>query len=218
MPKVSSTEPSPPPDAGADLLIAVVRPTPDQEPDRPAPERVAAQRTASRAALAEAAVFAGCPGEEFKKSGERGRPIPSQGGWHWSISHDSTFVAAVVSKRGPLGIDLERIALRRRLLVERVADEQERAALGETPDAALEALGFARLWTSKEAVLKAEQIGLPGLKDCKLTVADGPWLTRLTYRGGGRHVVHTQVGSHLVSLASTAPFRRVLWLRPAFPE
>ncbi len=202
------------PEAGGDLLIAVIRPTPQQEPERPAPERVAAQRAASRAALAEAAAAAGCPDTAFEKSSERGRPVPTASGWHWSISHDATFVAAVVSKRGPLGIDLERIALRRRLLVERVADESEREALGETPGQPLEALGFARLWTSKEAVLKAEQIGLPGLKDCKLTVPDGPWLTWLTYDGEERSVVHTTIGAHLVSLSSTAPFCRVLWLRP----
>ena len=201
-------------DAGEDLLIAVVRRTPDQEPERPAPERVAAQRAASRAALAEAALAAGCGDSTFSKSGERGHPVPTASGWHWSISHDATFVAAALSKRGPLGIDLERIALRRRLLVERVADEAEREALGETPEEPLDALGFARLWTSKEAVLKAEQIGLPGLSDCKVSLAENPWLTRLTFRGEPRHVVHTVQDSHLVSLSSTAPFERVLWLRP----
>ena len=201
-------------DAGGDLIIAVVRATPDQEPERPAPERVAAQRASSRAALSEAAAAAGCPDVVFDKSSERGRPIPTATGWHWSISHDATFVAAALSKRGPLGIDLERVALRRRLLVERVADQSEREALGESASQSLEAPGFARLWTSKEAVLKAEQIGLPGLKDCKLTVPDGPWLTWLTYRGKPRSVVHTRIDSHLVSLSSSAPFRRVLWLRP----
>ncbi|WP_145199078.1 4'-phosphopantetheinyl transferase superfamily protein [Planctomycetes bacterium Poly30] len=201
--------------AGEELLIAVVRPTPHQESTRPAPERVAAQRAASRAALREAARLAACPDTQFQKSGERGRPIPTASGWHWSISHDATFVAAVLSRRGPLGIDLERIALRRRLLVERVADTNERAELGETADHALDAFGFARLWTSKEAVLKAEQIGLPGLTECKLTGLDGEWRTRLTYRGEPRSVVHTRIGSHLVSLSSTAPFRRVLWDRPA---
>ncbi|MGK0483998.1 MAG: phosphopantetheinyl transferase, partial [Planctomycetota bacterium] len=179
--------------------------------DRPAPERVAAQRAASRAALREAAARAGCPDGCFEKSGERGPPIPTANGWHWSISHDASFVAAVVSSRGPLGIDLERIALRRRLLVERVADDDERAELGETEDAPLDANGFARLWTSKEAVLKAEQIGLPGLAHCKLRQVDGPWRTRMTYRAEARDVVHTRVASHLVSLSSTAPFQRVLW-------
>lgn len=201
-------------EAGGDLLVAVVRPTLHQEPERPAPERVAAQRAASRKALAEAAAKAGCPDVSFEKSSERGRPVPTASGWHWSISHDATFVAAVVSRRGPLGIDLERIALRRRLLVERVADEAERQALGETEDTPLDALGFARLWTSKEAVLKAEQIGLPGLKDCRLVLADAAQMTELTFRGEPRYAVHTFLDSHLVSLSSTAPFKRVLWLRP----
>ncbi len=158
--------------------------------------------------------MAGCPDTSFEKSSERGRPVPTANGWHWTISHDATFVSAVVSRRGPLGIDLERIALRRRLLIERVANEAERTELGETPDRPLDALGFARLWTSKEAVLKAEQIGLPGLRHCQLMRLLGPWETRLSYEGDERRVVHTALDSHLVSLSSSAPFKRVVWDLP----
>ncbi|MEM8712162.1 MAG: 4'-phosphopantetheinyl transferase superfamily protein [Planctomycetota bacterium] len=197
-------------------LIVVVRPTPDQEATRRPAERVRAQRQASRAALREAAKLAGCPDRAFEKSGPRGKPIPTAAGWHWSISHDASLVAAVVSRDRPMGVDLERIELRRRLLVERVADAEERSILGETEERPLEAFGFARLWTSKEAVLKAEQIGLPGLKACRVTGIDGPHRTRLEYAGEPRAVVHTRIGTHLVSLClEEAEPSRVVWQLPA---
>ncbi len=150
---------------------------------------------------------------DFPQAGERGKPLPTASGWHWSISHDAVLVAAVVSRRAPLGVDVERVALRRRLLVERVANEAERQALGETAAAPLSGSSFARLWTSKEAVLKAEGIGIPGLSQCVLTSAPGGPLTELRYRGEPRRVVSTRVGDHYVSLCSLAAARPdVVWL------
>ncbi|MEM9801560.1 MAG: 4'-phosphopantetheinyl transferase superfamily protein [Planctomycetota bacterium] len=182
-------------------LYVVVRPTPDQERERPAPERVAAQRSAARAALAVAAELADCPDRAFEKSGPRGKPLPTAAGWRWSISHDAGLVAAVVAPGFRVGVDLERIALRRRLLVERVADPDERAILGEG-DEPLDAMGFARLWTAKEAVLKAETIGLPGLGRCRVVGAPSSLEVDVTYGGEPRTVLHTRVDDRLVSLCA----------------
>lgn len=194
----------------------VIARTPGQTLDRPARERVADQRRAARRALRVAAERAGCPDETFEKSSARGRPEPSSGGWHWTISHDATFVAAAVRRAGPVGVDLEKIELRRRMLVERVANPGERRVLGEGAEP-LDALGFARLWTSKEAVLKAERIGLPGLDRCRVTAVRSDVETELTYDGETRRVWHTRIEDHLVSLCLAgylAP-RRVLWIVPA---
>lgn len=195
-------------------IHVVVAPTPGQ--DRPAPERVRAQRAAAREALARAAALAGCPDVSFEKTSERGRPRPTASGWHWTISHDRWFVAGAVREGGPLGVDLERVALRRRELVERVADREERRLLGEGDDS-LDATGFTRLWTSKEAVLKAEGIGLPGLKRARLIGVDGPHLTWVEYDGARRAVLHTRLGEHMISLcvreASDPP--GVVWHLPA---
>lgn len=195
-------------------IHVVVAPTPGQ--DRSAPERVRAQRGAAREALARAAALAGCPDVSFEKTSERGRPRPTSSGWHWTISHDRWFVAGAVREGGPLGVDLERVALRRRELVERVADREERRLLGEGASA-LDAAGFARLWTSKEAVLKAEGIGLPGLSRTRLLDVDGPHLTWVDHDGARRAVLHTHLAEHMISLcvreAATPP--RVVWHLPA---
>ncbi|MEL6429376.1 MAG: 4'-phosphopantetheinyl transferase superfamily protein [Planctomycetota bacterium] len=196
----------------ADTLHVVVAATPDQEPDRPAPERVHAQRAGARTALSKAASIAGCPDAAFEKSSPRGRPVPTAGGWHWSISHDRTLVAAAVWRHGPVGVDLERIELRRRLLVERVSTAEERELLGETEEVPLDALGFARLWTTKEAVVKAEGIGLPGMQNCRIVAVPGRAFVRATYAGAPRDVWQTTVGGELVSacILGVSP-ARVVW-------
>ncbi|MEE2940284.1 MAG: 4'-phosphopantetheinyl transferase superfamily protein [Planctomycetota bacterium] len=195
-------------------IHGVVAPTPGQ--DRSAPERVRAQREAAREALARAAALAGCPDVSFEKTSERGRPRPTPSGWHWTISHDRWFVAGAVREGGPLGVDLERVALRRRELVERVADREERRLLGEGASA-LDAAGFSRLWTSKEAVLKAEGIGLPGLTLTRLVGVDGRYLTWVEHDGARRAVLHTHLAEHVISLCvreAPAP-PRVVWHLPA---
>lgn len=197
-----------------ETLHVVVRRTPDQDPSVPTPQRVAAQRRGAREALAEAAVAAGCPDAIFEKASPRGAPLPTAGGWHWSITHDAALVAAAVWRHGPVGVDVEAIVLRRRLLVERVADAEERALLGESPpDRLLDAEGFARLWTAKEAVLKAERIGLPGLGDCRLEAVHGPGRTELSYKGAPRTAVHTRIAGQTVTACVIGePPARILWL------
>lgn len=202
---------------GRGAIHVVVAPTPDQ--DLPAPERVKAQRRAAREALARAAAIAGCPDSAFEKTSERGRPVPTASGWHWTLSHDRWFVAGAVHRDGPLGVDLERVALRRRELVERVADREERRLLGEG-DTSLDSAGFARLWTSKEAVLKAEGIGLPGLTRTHLVDVDGRHLSWVDYEGARRAVLHTHLEEHMVSLCvrdAAAP-PTVVWHLPPVGE
>lgn len=76
-----------------------------------------------------------------------------------SISHCRTAVAVAVSRRGPVGIDVES---RRRVadgLVRRVCTEAEQAAVREADDPTM---AFLRLWTAKEAVLKLRGTGIRG--------------------------------------------------------
>ncbi len=197
------------------VIVAIAR-TPDQ--DRPAPERVLAQRRSAREALALGAHRAGCPDTAFEKSSPRGKPVPTASGWRWSISHDATFVAGTVHPTDDIGVDLERIALRRRMLVERVANGTERKLLGESTSGQgeIDALGFARLWTSKEAVLKAEGVGIAGLSACRLTGLFGPAVTELTYRGERRLVQHTRIDEHLVSYCrkGATETERIVWMMP----
>ncbi len=96
---------------------------------------------------------------EFEKQDDVPQPW---NGWHWSVSHDDTWVMGALA-RAPIGVDLERIQMRRAALREAVLNAREQALLGR-----VDALGFTRLWTGKEAVLKAAGVGLTRLSHCRL--------------------------------------------------
>ncbi len=178
-------------------LHVFLRPTPDQGPEHPARERVAAQRRAARAALDEAARRIGLAVAAWPQEQEGGRPLPV-GGLHWSISHDADYVAAVLAPVA-VGIDLERIAQRRAALTERVADEQERALFPT-----FDAQAFTRLWTAKEARLKVAGVGLGELSRCRLEAVLGDEL-RLRHRGALHRVIETRFGDHILALAAALP-------------
>lgn len=172
------------------MTQVLVRRTPDQ--DAAPRERVAAQRAAARAALDELARRHGLPTGHWPQVEDGGRPLPVEG-WHWSISHDDTFVAAVLS-REPVGVDLERIAERRAALHDKVAREDERACF-ETWDA----LAFTRLWTAKEAVLKAAGVGMAELSGCRVIAEEGEVLL-LSHRNQECRVLQARLGDHVVAL------------------
>jgi 4'-phosphopantetheinyl transferase len=186
-------------------LLVVIRSTPDQERGRPARERVSAQRVAARAALDEAAARLGLAVEHWPQVEDGGRPLPVEG-WHWSISHDDTYVAAVLDT-APIGVDLERISDRRPELHDRIADPRERELL--TP---WDALAFTRLWTAKEAVLKAAGVGIAELSECRLGGREGEELL-LDHRGGARRVVQHRVDQHVFALHAR-DLGRVRWELP----
>ncbi len=98
----------------------------------------------------------------------RGVPRPA-GGLFWSLAHKPEWVAGVVAPH-PVGIDVEAVAERPAGLFRRVARPGEWELLSaEAPEVA-----FARLWTAKEAVLKASGQGLSGLADCRLVAREAP--------------------------------------------
>lgn len=187
-------------------LLVIVRRTPGQGSEHPARERVAAQRRAARLALDEAAAREGLTVESWPQEGDGGRPLPVEG-WHWSISHDSTLVAAVLH-REPVGVDLERVAERRAALQERVANPVEQGLL-----APWDALAFTRLWTAKEAVLKAAGVGIAELSSCRLQALDGEQLV-LEHRAGLRRVAQHQAGEHILAV-HTQELGHVRWDLPS---
>ncbi len=187
-------------------LLILVRPTPDQASSLPARERVAAQRAAARVALREAASRVGCAATEFPQEEDGGRPLPIDG-WHWSISHDATLVAAVLH-REPVGVDLERVAERRAALHDKVAWQSERELL-----APWDARAFTRLWTAKEAVLKAAGVGLTELSGCRLVGLAGEDLL-LEHRGGPRRVRQARCGEHVLAVHAPGEDWSVAWDLP----
>lgn len=91
---------------------------------------------------------------------------------HFSISHCDEAVICVIDDK-PVGVDIERIKPYDQELVQYTMNsaEQELIACSENP-----AVGFTRLWTMKEAVLKCSGEGISNnlhivLTDCKLDIS-----------------------------------------------
>jgi len=115
--------------SAAATLEVVVLTTPDQEPERPSIERVAAQSRGAREALSISAELSGAHDGPWQKDVEH-VPLP-QDGWHWSISHDAHWSAAIVG-RSRVGIDVERIERRRGEMVEALISPAERLHLTQS--------------------------------------------------------------------------------------
>lgn len=185
----------------APLLRPVLVPTPPCSGE--GRERVEVQRTAARGALADSA---GASGAELGnlETDERGAPLPSNG-WHWSLTHDASWSAAVVAP-GPVGIDLERISPRREQLVKRVLDDQELRLLDEETT-----LAFIRAWTAKEAVLKAAGVGLLELSSCRVVGRPDDRHLLLEHRSRQQLVRHWEHGQSLLALTVSTLDQEVSW-------
>lgn len=86
---------------------------------------------------------------------------PELAEWQFNLSHSDTGVAIALSRHMPVGIDLECINPERPFidLAQRFFSPQETAAIMKLP-LGEQALAFYRLWTCKEAVLKATGEGI----------------------------------------------------------
>jgi len=88
---------------------------------------------------------------------ETGKPSLT-GGPHFNLSHSGGLAVCAVSAQGPLGVDIEHI---------RANTDQERiAARYFAPDECAQAVGaghFFRVWTLREAILKATGLGVAGM-------------------------------------------------------
>jgi 4'-phosphopantetheinyl transferase len=115
---------------------------------------------------------------------ERGKPYaPSLAGIDFNLSHARDHVVIAIAHNQPLGVDLERVD--RRIEIEGLA----RRYFSNTEADALEALpaelrlpAFLRLWTCKEAVLKALGAGISfGLEKVSFDLDAGGVTTGLSY-------------------------------------
>ncbi len=97
--------------------------------------------------------------EELNARGQYGKPfLPEHAEIHFNISHGDGIAACVVGER-ECGIDCERVRPYRPNVVKRVFSEREQEFFGETPESQRNMLFF-RLWTLKEAYIKAIGMGL----------------------------------------------------------
>jgi len=101
------------------------------------------------------------PGTPSSWRFDHGQAIRTCGGLSFSLTHTRSLVACAVTRAGAIGIDIEPVAgvPPEPAVVARCCARSERVAL-ERLDARAAARAFARLWTMKEAVVKALGAGL----------------------------------------------------------
>ena len=99
---------------------------------------------------------------------EHGKPYLEHGPY-FSISHCKEGIAVVIDET-PVGIDIEHIRHADEDLIARVMNEEERLAIRE-----LGMRAFTRLWTQKEAIVKAEGTGIVSFEQLQKTLEIGDW-------------------------------------------
>ncbi|GIK16756.1 MAG: hypothetical protein BroJett003_17200 [Planctomycetota bacterium] len=161
------------------MLHAVLISIPDNDRSVPGRERMHRQREAAAQALDESARLSGLPRLTWDRDAA-GVPVFDRGVC-WSLSHKTSVAAGVVATT-PVGLDVEIIEPRNPGLWDYVSTPWEQTLLAERDWPT-----FFRLWTAKEAVLKANRVGLSKLDACRLvasptcsgatlTFEKSPWL------------------------------------------
>ncbi len=115
-------------------------------------------------------------------------------GNYWSISHKLKFVAGVIGKE-KIGIDIEEIKPRSKLLFKYIATEEEWKL---SKDKSWNT--FFRYWTAKEATLKAVGIGITKLKNCKIISVPDENTINVNYTDTLFKVEQLFYKNHIVSL------------------
>lgn len=181
-------------------LYPVIIPVPQASAPR-SPDQVEVQREYARIALRHAANLSGAPTDGWSKD-EHDVPLPNTG-FFWSVSHKRRFAAGVVAD-APVGIDIEHVVERPRRLHDALALKSEWDIM---PDESWES--FFKLWTAKEAVLKANGTGIADLLRCQLTSLDDSRRMTLFYKDRSWQTEHFFHHEHVAAV--TCGGREVCW-------
>lgn len=158
------------------------------------PEAVQRQRDAAREALRLCAATCEAPKNGWAQRPD-GAPLANDG-WRWSISHKRRWACAAISREA-VGIDIEEIAARRVPLYDEIGNDEEWALLGgrNWPT-------FFRLWTMKEATLKANGVGIGALANCRLKCVIEKTRSVVTYLADSWSIEHVAIDNHIVAVAT----------------
>lgn len=157
-------------------------------------ERVILLSQLARKALLISADRSGLTLKHLKK-GKKGEPLPEKG-VYWSLAHKETWVGAVVAMQ-PVGIDLERVKPVRNGLFAKVATQEDWAMVGGTNETT-----FYRLWTAKEAVVKAEGVGFAGFSRCRVAEPPATDQLKITYEQRVYPITFKQLNGHIIAITS----------------
>ncbi|MDJ0874084.1 MAG: 4'-phosphopantetheinyl transferase superfamily protein [Desulfobacterales bacterium] len=192
---MAGSYPGKPPEDGLRCLYPVVLSVPAHLQRLRGRPRVAILSRLARVAVRLSARLSGVAAPAAEKN-DRGVPQPSAG-IHWSLTHKPAFVAGVVAA-APVGIDIEFIRVPSEGLYRRIATAEEwRLGRGMARRDL-----FYRFWTAKEAVLKAEQIGLRGLADCRISALIDRQHMQLVYARRTWSVSHYDLPDHVAAVTS----------------
>ena len=182
------------------ILQPVLVPIPIVEGLSPS-QRVQQQRDYARRALRHCAGLCGAPTEGWLQSPD-GAPLPQQG-YHWSITHKRRWAAAVIADH-PVGIDIEYVAVRRHDLCDAVGGEDEWRLLGDRSWHS-----FFRLFTAKEATLKANGVGIGYLSACRVAKVVDARHVVTEFQGRTWRIEHFEHDHHIAAV--TCGEEEVAW-------
>ena len=106
------------------------------------------------------------------KYNEYGKPY-IEGGPYFSISHCKEGIAVAIDDQ-PIGIDIEAIRHAETDLIERTMNEEEIRLIANSPQLTADR-EFTRLWTQKEAVVKAQGVGIRSFEQVQKILEIGDW-------------------------------------------
>jgi 4'-phosphopantetheinyl transferase len=124
---------------------------------------------------------------------DQGVPLPFDG-HYWSLTHKPKYVGAVISLQ-KTGIDIEEVRSMSDPMFQRVASDREWRLGGGCSETL-----FFRFWTAKEAVLKAEGVGMAGLSNCVVTRLSGRQYLEITYQQKRYLIEHVYFNGHIASV------------------
>jgi 4'-phosphopantetheinyl transferase len=162
---------------------------------REAAERYVVTRSLVRIVLSDRLEI---PGREIPVSRtDTGKPVVA-GGIHFNVTHSADLILVAVSDVRPVGVDIERKrdVARVNALVARWLTDAERNELAQlTQRGASSSDAFLRIWSLKEARLKALGVGISGAAGALLHTVDARPLDDLLESLPGRPDEHHYVGA-----------------------
>jgi 4'-phosphopantetheinyl transferase len=162
---------------------------------REAAERYVVTRSLVRIVLSERLRI---PGREIRVNRtDTGKPVVA-GGIHFNVTHSADLILVAVSDARPVGVDIERKrdVARVHALVARWLTDAERNELAQlTNRGASSSDAFLRIWSLKEARLKALGVGISGAAGALLHTVDARPLDDLLESLPGRPREQHYVGA-----------------------